>query len=55
MFTCEVLQFIVILHKDIYITAGAKMVVRGYQNIDCDHSEVIQNIFEIVFALFYEH
>ena len=31
------------------------MVKTGYQYDDCDHSEVIQNVFEIVFALFYKN
>ena len=30
------------------------MAETGYQYNECDHSEVILNVFEIVFALFYK-
>ena len=43
MFTCKA----TLLHQDHNILSGAKMVETGYQHDNCDHSEVMQKIFEI--------
>ena len=39
-----------LLHLDLYLATGSKMVDTGCQYDNCDHSEATQNVFEIIFA-----